>query len=286
MNNRFLYLSDLDHSLFQSLKSDDRGNTPMTVNQDGEPHGFAREDQKDLFEMMKRTGVIVPVTARSHQQMERVSGWQTGQDYDLAITDIGATLLMRDNQGDGQWHAIDKWHEQYLDEISLRTPTLIRDYQMAKDTLLPEAGLSDSVQVDLIALGKRRLPLYFAFAVKGDNAGDKVEYILERFAKPIAKLSGIYHLHVTESLICLWPDFISKGQAVERFKEVLKTGLDDERLDRALTYLDLSDRTIITVGDNVTDVEFMKHGHFAMAPKNSDIITHMSDVATKLMTNC
>lgn len=271
----FLYLSDLDHTLFQSLRADDRGEHPMAVNGAGEPSSFARKDQKDLFEMMTQTGVIIPVTARSHIQMERVTGWKTGQDYDLAITDIGATLILRDNRGDGQWHAVESWHNSYTDEMSLRSDRLLRDYQMLTDTLLPEAGFSDSAEVGIIRCGKLDLPLYLTISITADKdrySSEITQKVLDLIAIPLMKMRGMYSLHASDSEICLWPNFVSKSIAVERLKDMIKSGIvADEKLDRALTYLDLGNRSIVATGDSVSDIEFMNSAHFIMMPTHSPI---------------
>lgn len=270
----FLYLADLDHTLFQTKRSDERGTQPMAVNATGEDVSFARPDQMMLYEMMKNTGVVVPVTARSHIQIERVSGWSTNMAYDLAITDLGASLLLRDNQGDGEWQAIESWHEIHLDTLSERTPRLVRDFQLLKDTLMPESVYADSVHVDLVAMGKLRLPFYIAISLKSkedEELAPLMKGLLEDFGKPFCRMAGRYRLHVTENTICFWPDFVTKGSAVTRLLDMIKHGCQDEKLDRALTYLSLSDSPIVTLGDSTTDIEFMRHGNFMLTPQGSQL---------------
>lgn len=270
----FLYLADLDHTLFQTKRSDERGIKAMAVNTSGEDVSFARPDQVKLYDTMKNTGIVVPVTARSHIQMERVTGWSTSMAYDLAITDLGASLLLRDNNGDGQWQAIESWHEDYLDTLSERTPRLVRDFQLLKDTLIPESHYAQHVQVDLVAMGKLRLPFYIVISVNpqdGTELAPLMESLLKDFGTPFCRMAGMYRLHVTDNTICFWPDFVSKGIAVERLLGLIKNGCEDERLDRALTYLSLSDSTIVTLGDSTTDIEFMRHGHFMLTPQGSQV---------------
>ena len=270
MFNRFLFLSDLDHTLFQSHRSDATGTLAMTVDAQGNSHGYARQDQQDLFAMMIEQGIVVPVTARSHQQMERVTGWITGQDYDLAITDLGANLLLRDNNGDGLWHGIEAWSEPYAAIAKKRTPTLIRDYQLLTDTFLPQAEMADQVEVDLIRFGKWDIPLYITLSLKGESTA-LLHQVVERFAKPLAKLSGIYTLHVSENVVCLWPDYVSKASAVTRLLDIAAQGSSDPQLNSALNYLNLTERSIVTMGDSATDAEFMLLGHMMLTPTNSEI---------------
>ncbi len=268
MFNRFLFLSDLDNTLFQSHRSDASGTLAMTVDGEGNSHGYARQDQQDMFAMMIDQGIVIPVTARSHQQMERVTGWVTGQDYDLAITDLGANLLLRDNNGDGQWHAIESWAEPYIETAKARTETLIRDYQLLTETFLPQAQMSEHIEVDLIRFGKLDIPLYITLSVKGDGLLDDA---IDRFAKPLVKLSGIYTLHTSENVVCLWPNYVSKAIAVSRLLELAIEGTSDSRLHQALNYLSLTERTIVTMGDSATDVDFMLLGHMMLAPTSSEI---------------
>jgi hydroxymethylpyrimidine pyrophosphatase-like HAD family hydrolase len=283
MSSPFLILTDLDHTLFQSLRSDPMGVFPMAVNKEGEDHGFARQDQKDMFTAMKNMGNIIPVTARSHQQMERVFAWETGQEFDMALTDLGANLLVRDNTGDAKWHAIESWQSESRALLEQNTANLLRDYQLLKDTFLTEAGLSDTVQVDLIAMGNLNVPLYFAMVVK-DSQAKTVEHISEHFAKPLVKLTKRYNLHITNNIIALWPRAISKGQSVTRLFEIIKSGSQDELLASALESLNLEGRSVITVGDNMTDVEFMQHGDMMITPSKSSIGNHLASHAQSLMT--
>lgn len=270
MFNRFLFLSDLDHTLFQSHRADATGTLAMTVDAQGNPHGYARQDQQDMFAMMIEEGIVVPVTARSHQQMERVTGWVTGQDYDLAITDLGANLLLRDNNGDSLWHAVESWSEPYVAIAKERTPRLVRDYQLLTETFLPQAEMSEQVEVDLIRFGKLDIPLYITLSLKGDAFG-LLHEVVERFAKPLAKLSGIYTLHVSENVVCLWPDYVSKASAVTRLLAIAAEGSSDTKFNLALNYLNLTERSIVTMGDSATDAEFMLLGHMMLTPTNSEI---------------
>lgn len=274
MFNRFLFLSDLDHTLFQSQRADATGTLAMTVDAEGKPHGYARQDQQDLFAMMIEHGVVIPVTARSHQQMERVTGWITGQDYDLAITDLGANLLLRDNNGDGLWHAVESWSEPYVQAANARTPTLVRDYQLLTETFLPHSQLSEQIEVDLIRFGKLDIPLYITLSVKGEGE-TLLQEAVERFAKPLAKLSGIYTLHVSENVVCLWPDYVSKASAVSRLIQLAVEGSSDIKLNLALNYLNLNERSIITMGDSATDAEFMLLGNMMLTPTKSEIASQV-----------
>lgn len=279
-----VYFTDLDHTLFQSLASDPRGVVAMAVNQKGEDHGFARLDQQALFQQMINSGVVIPVTARSHEQLERVSGFLTGQPYDVALTDLGASLLVRDNNGDGQWHAIAVWTEAYLQFVHPHIRRLTKDYEIIEDWVR-NSELNGEVQIDLIQLGKLHLPLYMVLTVKGNEAQkpENVAAVRRRFAEPIARATGKYQIHETEGQICLWPTFVSKGIAVQRLQVALREGLGDERFDRARDYLNLESSVSMGVGDSTTDLEFMQHTDFMVVPKTSQISRTLNEEVAKML---
>lgn len=279
-----VYFTDLDHTLFQSLASDPRGTVPMAVNAKEEDHGFARADQQALFNQMISSGIVIPVTARSHEQLERVNGFVTGQPYDIALTDLGASLLVRDNNGDGLWHAIVSWTESYLQFAHPHIRRLTKDYEIIEDWVR-NSELSGQVQIDLIQLGKLHLPLYIVLTVKGeeDVKAQNVSCVRRRFAEPIARATGKYQIHETEGQICLWPTFVSKGIAVERLQKALRDGLGDERFDRARDYLNLGASVSMGVGDSTTDLEFMRHTDFMVVPKTSQISTILNAQVVKML---
>lgn len=279
-----VFFTDLDQTLFQSHASDPRGVLPMAVNVRGEDHGFARPDQKALFDQMIGSGVVIPVTARSHEQLERVTGFITGSAYDLALTDLGASLLVRDNNGDGLWHAISAWTESYLPFVHPHIHRLTKDYEII-EAWVRNSELNGQVQIDLIQLGKLHLPLYMVLTIKGEE-GSKAEdlaAVRHRFVEPIARATGKYQIHETEGQICLWPTFVSKGIAVERLKSALRDGLGDERFDRARDYLNLDSCVSMGVGDSTTDLEFMQHTDFMVVPKTSQISNILNAEVSRML---
>jgi len=281
----FVYYSDLDHTLFQSLKSDAAGIHPMTEDSKGAQQGYARPDQQHLFNLMTGNGYVIPVTARSHEQMERVTGWVTGREYDLALTDLGATLLVRDNNGDAQWHAVERWQDEYLSQVQANIRRLTKDYEQI-ESRLRDADLLESIRIDMIQLGKLHLPLYIVLSVTHDDP-ERVKELQQicrvRFAEPIARMAGAYVLHETADSVCLWPTFVSKGKAVKRLQQALVEGLGDSRFDRARDFLNIQNPVNVCIGDSITDLEFMQNGHFMMAPTQSPIALSAFETARKEM---
>lgn len=277
MSKKFLILTDLDNTLFQSKDADPTGEKPMTTDKDGAHHGFSRKDQIDLFDAMKGLGCVIAVTARSHSQMERVSGWSTGADFDLALTDLGINLLYRKNTAkpkEDQWIPVTAWSDHYKDDLKSHTSKMIKDYQLLKGGFIPDAGLADSVRVDLIALGKMSVPLYFSISLTEGSTVD-IDYVLERVAKPLAALSGIYSLNIKDNVICFWPSFVSKGSAVKRLIELINNGDKDADLKKLSRQIGLKNPTVMTVGSSLSDYEFMRHGDILISPKGSPIVNSL-----------
>jgi hypothetical protein len=285
ISQQFVYYTDLDNTLFQSQKSDPSGTFAMAEDAKGLPQGYAREDQRQLFNHMAKSGYIIPVTARSHEQMERVKGWVTGREYDLALTDLGATLLVRDNNGDGQWHAVDRWQDEYLSQVQNNIRRLTKDCEQV-ESWVRDADLADSIRIDIVQLGKLHLPLYFVLTVTEQNperARELQSLCRSRFAEPVARATGAYVLHETENSVCMWPTFVSKGRAVKRLQKALVDGLDDSRFDRARDFMDIQNPLNVCIGDSITDLEFMQNGHFMMAPTQSRIALSSFETARNEM---
>jgi hypothetical protein len=284
-NSPFVYYTDLDNTLFQNLKTDAAGSYPMTEDSKGAPQGYARHDQHQMLNLMVGSGYVIPVTARSHEQMERVNGWVTGREYDIALTDLGATLLVRDNNGDGQWHAVERWQDEYLSKVQGNIRRLTKDYEQIENWLR-DADLSSSIRIDMIQLGKLHLPLYIVLSVTHDDP-ERVQELQKlcrvRFAEPVARATGSYVLHETKDSICLWPTFVSKGAAVKRLQKALVEGLDDSRFDRARDFMGIKNPVNVCIGDSITDLEFMQNGHFMMAPAQSPIAMSSFEMARKEM---
>lgn len=283
MTKGFLVITDLDNTLFQSHENDPSGLLPMSTDRDGKNHGYSRKDQSDLLSGLLSIGRIIPVTSRSHSQVERISGWKTGSDFDVAISDLGANLLYRkntENPDKDEWIAVKAWSDLYKNDIEKHNIKMIKDYKLIMGEIIPEAGLSSEVRVDLIALGKAAVPLYFSMSVDpGSSVG--IDYIMDRFATPISTLSGIYSLEKKGNTICFLPKFISKNKAVERLLEMIRDGVKDPDLRRIVKSLNAKESTVMTVGSDIADHEFMKLGDIMVLSGKSPLAKKLADACAK-----
>ena len=98
-----LYLTDLDDTLFQSVKKhlDSDGLTRVTTATNGH-HGHMNAAQRALFATLRSTGTVIPVTARSTEAFGRV-------DLDFgtrrAVLANGAVIRDEEGQPDPDWLA-------------------------------------------------------------------------------------------------------------------------------------------------------------------------------------
>lgn len=269
-----LFLSDLDHNLFQSKRVDAEGVHPMTVNKDGMAHCFATPAQKALLGLMTQNAFCVAVTARNPDQMMRVTGWETRQRHDLALTDLGMTLLHRVDKG--EWEPVSLWSEPYLREAKAIMHGVQVDFAQLSDDL--QAHWADDengkrpIKLKMVYCHEDpEVPYYFVMQVEKPY----VHAIRPSDVRAIAKVflsecQGDYFYHESENTYAFWPTYVSKYKAVQRLMEWLEEGVDDARIEQARLEKGRHD-LVLSSGDSLSDMSFMKAAHFWMAPTISQI---------------
>lgn len=271
--NPILFLADLDHNLFQSLRVDPDGVYPMTVNKNGEPHCYATVQQAALFDLMSEGSFCVAITARTAEQMQRVTGWSTKQMHDLVLCDLGMTLLYRfDN---GPWSEIEAWSSGYLESARQVSQVASVDFDQFKTGLqaylntdekpVLSCSMNNCYQSDDV-------PFYFLATMKDKNGGSEaqtaaVRHFCQAFmdARP-----GRYFYHESEGTFSLWPTYVGKELAASRLIEAFHQGFDDDRFMAAKAEMGSID-LIITSGDSLSDMPFMHKGDFWLSPTRSQI---------------
>lgn len=271
MKKQFLVLSDLDHTLFQSHASDPTGYKPMAVDANGKNSGFANEHQVHILDQAQRDGTLIAVTARCHSKFERVKGLRSGEVFDLALTDLGATLLIRDNRPEAQsddWVVVDGWGGQYIDKIVSHSELVARDYESTMNHIKSVYGSDCGIHGEMTEYGKTGIPFYAGFTID-KNSGVKIQDFLDMFIRKLVGAPYIYTLYVKDNVVCLWPRFVSKGSAVLRLLDIIDNNPDSLGIDFDLS--ELANRTIITMGDMTHDHEFMRHGHLMVISTKSNL---------------
>jgi len=261
--SRILFLSDLDHTLFQSHRLDKTGDHPMTRKRDGSSHCFANRAQKALLDMMMTNAFCMAVTARNIDQMRRVCGWDTQQKHDLALTNLGMTLMYRCENG--EWEIVESWSDPYLLEARKRAKTvtgdantyisLLEKYEKGWEMKLVYCDQDESV------------PYYVEFVQK-----DKDQRPLNPDAvrEEASCLQGSYLVNIDDNKISLWPTYVSKKTAVKRLLSLLECGSEDPRLNAVTEEIGDVD-LVLSAGDSVSDLGFMQVADFMLVPRQSQI---------------
>lgn len=226
-----LSVVDLDDTLFRSPARGGHGH-PVSVTRDGQPQGYMSPAQRQLFEMLRRAGRVVPTTARTPAQLARV---RLPFD-DFAICTNGAVILDPSGAPDPAWRALVERHRDALTTdadglaalaadspgggaLKIRTvdawdrPWMVAVRHPTRDAV-PLQRWADTL--------RPRLPDGWAFDVAGDRA-------------------------------LLYPAAIDKGAAVDW---LLENHVSQPTL-------------ILGAGDRHGDAAFMARGHFALVPTRS-----------------
>lgn len=282
-----LFLTDLDHNLFQSLRVDSEGLYPMTVNKTGKPHCYATKAQLALMQLMMRNAFCVAVTARTPEQMMRVTGWSTNQEHNLALTDLGMTMLYRHKMG--EWQIIEEWSEPYLAKARSLSLGLQVDFDQFQKTLNDhlseyEGRLSYNLN---FCHEDMDVPFYFLAQQTEKNTECQIPVDVVRAAckQFLDECQGEYFYHESEGTFAMWPSYVSKFLAVERLMSAFDEGMEDERFELAREEKGRTD-LVLASGDSMSDLPFMQMAHFWLAPGLSQISTMlMPDQVMPFTTN-
>lgn len=269
-----LFLSDLDHCLFQSKRVNPEGAHPMTVKGDGTPHCFSTPAQAALFSMVASRAFCVAITARTVDQMSRTIGWLPEHDHQLALVNHGATLLYRPDLH-SQWVEIEAWSEQYVAMARDAKPALEADVESLRQGLgLLRLPINSRLVVSVNSLDADT-PFYFNLQLK--DAGEfgteetmrRIRNSPEMFSIVERMQQGYVH-HLNDTTIGFWPAYVGKQAAAARLIAALRDGLDDSRFEKARSQIPHIALTL-TAGDSHSDVPFMLEGDFMLAPTKSPI---------------
>lgn len=240
MMRRYLYLTDLDDTLFTSRgKLTGPAGAPVTTATNGK-HGYMSQAHEGLFELMRRTGEIIPVTARSSEAFARVH-----VDFGTrrSVLANGAVILDRDGAPDKGWldhtSGLGRAAETVMTEM---LGTITEEYGSAvRSWIVREYGA----------------PVYLCAKMNTDDP-DQVSVSLTEMGMLLAErfdLSG-FQPHVNGNNLSLTPMGISKRAACEHL--IAHLG-------------DRSGTVLVGAGDSLTDLPFMGLCDFMMIPSASQI---------------
>lgn len=237
---KIIYLTDLDDTLFTSRrKVTGPVGDPVTTANNGH-HSYMSAAQEALLDMMRGSGEVIPVTARSSDAFARVH-----LDFGTrrAILSNGAVIL------DGQGSPDPVW----LEHTSGIGRAVEGQMTEMRGTIQEEYGKS----VRSWIVEEHGAPVYLCAKMNIDDPerisvalAEMWSLLMERF-----DLSGFQH-HVNGNNLSLTPMGISKRAACEHLISQLE--------DRSGTLL-------VGAGDSLTDLPFMGLCDIMMTPSASQI---------------
>jgi hypothetical protein len=237
---RAIALVDLDDTLFQTL-----GKCPPDVPaealaaigyaRDGAPLSYATPRQLSFLSWLSESTLLVPVTARSRDALERVR-----IDWTRAICAHGGLIL------DAAGEADPIWRSRMASEAGAHAEALAR---LARRVEADARGIALRIRI----LEEEGLPLYLL--VKHDS-GDSAALgrVIDRVVPQVP--SG-WTIHRNGNNAAFLPPFLGKQHAVAYLMSELRGQYPDA--------------PIIGIGDSLTDAPFMALCDFAMMPTQSQL---------------
>lgn len=237
---RAIVLVDLDDTLFQTLgkcpqdvPSEDLA--PMGFARDGAPLSYATPRQLSFLAWLSESTLLVPVTARSRDALDRVRiGWTR------AICAHGGVVL------DPAGRADPRWRSRMAAEAGAHAEALAG---LARRVEAEARGAALRIRI----LEEEGLPLYLLVKHEtGDAAA--LAGAIERVAPHVPPE---WTLHSNGNNAAFLPPFLGKQHAVAYLIPELRA--------------EYPDSPIVGIGDSLTDAPFMALCDYAMMPTGSQL---------------
>jgi len=237
---KIIYLTDLDDTLFSSIRKAIGPVGPAVTTAKNGHHSHMSPAQEGLFALMRASGDIIPVTARSTDAFARVH-----LDFGTkrAVLSNGAVILGDDGLPDQEWLAHTSSIGRSLEEVMEGMAACVEEEfgEAARSWVVREYGA----------------PIYFCVKMNLDGPDEiqtglmqATELLDDRF-----DLDGFQH-HVNGNNLSFTPNGISKRDACLHL--IPRLG-------------DRSELTLIGAGDSNTDVPFMMLCDHLMIPTKSQV---------------
>ncbi len=237
---RAIALVDLDDTLFQTLGKcppdvPAEALAPMGYARDGAPLSYATPRQLSFLSWLSESTLLVPVTARSRDALERVR-----IDWTRAICAHGGLIL--DSAGEPD----ERWQSRIAGQAKAHAEALAT---LEREVAAQARGAALRIRI----LEENGLPLYLL--VKHDH-GDALALaeVIERVAP---KVPAGWTIHRNGNNAAFLPPFLGKQHAVTYLMSELRGQYPDA--------------PIIGIGDSLTDAPFMALCDFAMMPTRSQL---------------
>jgi hypothetical protein len=237
---RAIALVDLDDTLFQTLGKcppdvPAEALAPIGYARDGAPLSYATPRQLSFLTWLSDSTLLVPVTARSRDALDRVRiGWTR------AICAHGGLIL------DGHGGSDPRWHARMAAEADAHSGSLAALSQQVLD----EAG---DAPLRVRVLEEDGIPLY-VLAKHSDGDAAALAAVIGRVAPDVP--AG-WTVHLNGNNAAFLPPFLGKQHAVAFLMPELRRQYPDA--------------PVIGIGDSLTDAPFMALCDFAMMPSRSQL---------------
>lgn len=251
-----LILTDLDDTLFQTLRKVDPGIghdalTPASWLSDGSVSGYMTPLQS-MFHGWLAQGELVPVTARNRLVMERTFLKGCGR----AICSHGGLILDQEGHADRGW-------TEHLSSLDAASALSVSDaYALVRSVLEKHGDLFRHWMVT-----EEGLNLYVTVKQNREMDGDPVAMLHEICGSAADLLPGDWKLHRNGNNAAFMPPWLGKRQAVEHM-------LTEIRRDSPL-------RPIVGFGDSTSDLPFMSLCDYMMTPSRSQVAGILSTAASE-----
>lgn len=237
---RAIALVDLDDTLFQTLGKcppdvPAEALAPIGYARDGEPLSYATPRQMSFLSWLSDSTLLVPVTARSRDALERVR-----IDWTRAVCAHGGLILDGEGGPDPRWQArMAAEADSYAAELAALSKRIRDEARGAplRVRVLEEEGLA------LYVLAKHP---------EGD-----AEALAAAIDKVAPEVPAGWTIHRNGNNAAFLPPFLGKQHAVRFLLPELRRQYPDA--------------PVIGIGDSLTDAPFMALCDFAMMPSRSQL---------------
>ncbi|HYG48957.1 MAG TPA: hypothetical protein VD846_13575 [Allosphingosinicella sp.] len=237
---RAIALVDLDDTLFQTLGKCPpdvavEALAPIGYAADGSPLSYATPRQLSFLAWISESALLVPVTARSRDALERVRiSWSS------AICAHGGMIL------DGGGVADQRWRARMAAEAGAHAESLAA----LSERVAAEAG---DAPIRVRVLEEEQVPLY-VLAKHGSGDAEALAAVVDRV---VPEVPAGWTVHRNGNNAAFLPPFLGKEHAVAWLLPELRRRHPDA--------------PVIGIGDSLTDAPFMRLCDFAMMPTGSQL---------------
>jgi hypothetical protein len=237
---RAIALVDLDDTLFQTLGKcppdvPAEALAPIGYARDGAPLSYATPRQMSFLAWLSDSTLLVPVTARSRDALDRVR-----IDWTRAVCAHGGLIL------DGEGGPDPRWHARMAAEAQAHAGSLAALSRQVMD----EAG---EAPLRVRVLEEDGVALY-VLAKHPDGDAEALAAVIGRVAPDVP--AG-WTVHLNGNNAAFLPPFLGKQHAVAFLLPELRRQYPQA--------------PVIGIGDSLTDAPFMALCDFAMMPSGSQL---------------